>query len=337
MGILSREQKFAVSKGPQAAIGTLADVGKLISIRRINFNPIDPGLVVESDAGWMGKGHEFATTSYPSHFLQEYEMEAYLTSQNLAWAASNCLGSTVKTLLGPWLYTSVPQVPLTDGIEGKYLSLVQQIRDIDEGYIGVVINGFRVVLGKGPGLENSKIFIRFVGTGKFNAATGYTLPALIDEDFLTQGSLAATINGVNYVGTKQIESLEWGFDLDIPSDQGFFPGSGTQAVGSGVAAIQGRLEFRERKPLLNFAVRVEEGSDELDKLMNHTTGTAVITQGSGDHTYTVTFHQVAFREVSRADADGILIVNITGSPEFHATNGLMTVAAKTDVDGIAEV
>jgi hypothetical protein len=332
MAILTRETKFAVSKGPQTNISTIAAEANLLSFRKLNFAPINPGLVAESDAGWIGAGNEFATQIYNSHWAQQWEIEAYLTSQWLAWASAMCLGSSVKSLTGPWLYTSVPQVPLTDGIEPPYATVVQQIRDIDEGYIGGIVNSFRVVAGKGPGLENSKIFIGMIGSGIINTATGYTLPAVSNGDFLTQGSMAVTILTTNYVATKRIETLEWGFNLDAPPDQGYYPGSGSQDG----AAVQGRIEFRNRIPILNFTVRVEAAADELTKMIDGTTGTAAITQGSGDHTYTATFHKVGFEAVERADSDGILVVNVTGRPMWHTSNGLLTVAAKTDIDAIGE-
>lgn len=334
MPILSREMKFAWSKGPQADIDTLAAAANLVSLRLVNTQPVNPNYVGETDAGFMGAGDEFARTFYPSHVLLEYEAEFHLTSQVMALAAVFGLGVSVKSLTGPWLYTCTPIIPASSGvIELPYLSLVQQLRDIDEGYIGCVVNGFRVVLGKGPGLEQSKIFVNFLGTGNLDDSTGYTLPALTIGNRLSQGGTQATINGVDYVLGKTLESLTWGWNNDIPTDQGYYVGSGEDADGF---ALQGRLEFRNRKPLLEFVVRVEPGSTELAKLKAHTTGTAVITQGSGDHTYTATFHQVAFQVVERQDSDGILTVAVTASPESHTSNGVLTVAAKTDIDAIGE-
>jgi len=93
-----------------------------------------------------------------------------------------------------------------------------------------------------------------------------------------------TVNGVDYVTSRNLASLELGFKNNLRLDSGFYPGSGTQDG----AAIRGRLEFWDRESSLKFTARFEHGSTEHTKLRNQTTGTAVVgLQGElisgGDH------------------------------------------------------
>jgi hypothetical protein len=62
-----------------------------------------------------------------------------------------------------------------------------------------------------------------------------------------------TINGVDYVTSKNIISLETSWKNNIRMDQGFYPGSDFQTPGdAATGAIRGRLEFGSRQGALKF-------------------------------------------------------------------------------------
>ena len=57
------------------------------------------------------------------------------------------------------------------------------------------------------------------------------MPAATVEKLLPSASLTLTINGVDYVTSKNIVSLETSWKNNIRMDAGFYPGSGFQTSG----------------------------------------------------------------------------------------------------------
>jgi hypothetical protein len=238
-------------------------------------------------------------------------------------------------------YTCTPQDPVTGGIELPAFSFIEQIRPgasavLDRMAVGCVVEDFTITVGSGPGRANSRITINFAGSGKLVEPSGITLPAGTTEHLLPGASAQVTINGVDYVTSRNLVSLEFGFKNNLRLDSGFYPGSGTQDG----AAIRGRLEFGDREASLKFVARFEHGSTELTKLRNQTTGTAVISlqgeliSGTDYHSLEVSFHKVAFRTAVVGDTDGIVTIEVECTPLWDATNGLVTAVAKTSQDNI---
>jgi hypothetical protein len=159
--------------------------------------------------------------------------------------------------------------------------------------------------------------------------TGITLPAGTTEHLLPGASAQVTINGVDYVTSRNLVSLELAFKNNLRLDSGFYPGSGTQ---DGVA-VRGRIEFGDREASLKSTARFENGSSELTKLRNQTEGTAVVSlqgeliSGTDYHSLAVTFHRVVFRSAVVGDTDGIVTVEVECQPLWKTTNGLLTAVA----------
>ena len=132
-------------------------------------------------------------------------------------------------------------------------------------------------------------------------------------------SLTLTINGVDYVASKNFVSLDMGWDNNFRP--GFFPGVTLQDG----YATQGRFEIGDRMATFNYVARYQHGSTELATLLALTTGTAVVglTYGSND-TFTGTWQQMAFKVVEIGDADGIVTVSVTGEPMYNSTNGIFS-------------
>jgi hypothetical protein len=121
-------------------------------------------------------------------------------------------------------------------------------------------------------------------------------------------------------------------------DAGFYPGSGFQTAGDGSSgATRGRLEFGNRQGTLRFVARFENGSTELSKLKNQTTGTATIgLTYDANNDLQITWQKVTFSAVELGETDGIVTVAVECLPMYEATNGIVSAVAKCNVDGICQ-
>jgi hypothetical protein len=332
-----RETSIAFGLRRQTDIATaniLADIWRLNKINRVMLNP---EFVVEDDADTMGNANEFATTTYPSHVNIAGSMEKYASAEFLAWCAAFALGGVTPSGSTPgFIYTCVPIVPVTDGIELPYFSYLEAMREganviWDKMYVGCVLNDFLVSLTTAPGRSAAKITANFIGCGDITDPSAITHPATSAEEELPGSSAAITIISQDYVTLKDIVSLEWGWNNHVNPDTGFYPGSGTE---SGFAK-RGRLEYSNREAILRFTVRLNKDSLEYTKLKASTTGTAVITQTyDAAGTYTATFQQVGFKAITLGDSNGVLTVSVECSPQWHTTNGILTVVAKCNTEHI---
>jgi hypothetical protein len=224
-----------------------------------------------------------------------------------------------------------------------YFSFVEQIRPgagvvLDRMAVGCAIEGWTISIASGPGRANSKINVEFVGSGKMTEPSAIVVPAATLEKLLPSASLALSINGVNYVSSKNIVSLETSWKSNILLDAGFFPGSGFQTAGEATSgAIRGRLEFGKRQGTLKFVARFENGSTELTKLKSQTSGTAVISLAyDASNSLELTWHKVSFATVEVGETDGIVTVAVECLPMWDATNGIVSAVAKCGVDSICQ-
>jgi len=263
----------------QNAIGVANVAAGSWRLGKLNTTLHRPKLMTENDAPELGKGHEFPTQVFKSHWDFSGQIDKYLSSDFGAWGMVFGLGAYAKSGTPPNLtYTCTPLDPETDGIELPYFSYIEQMRPgasdvFDYVTIGNVISGWTLNVASGPGRASSKLTCDIVGSGKFTEPSAIAMPAATAEKLLSSASLACTINGVDYVTAKNIVSLEASFQNNLLLDQGFYPGSGTQDG----AAIRGRLEVGNRTLGLKFTARFENGSTELTKVTNQTEGTAVLT------------------------------------------------------------
>lgn len=333
-----RETSIAFGKKKQSAIGTANVLGDLWKLDKINASLADIQLKTESNAPDIGKGHEFETASYLTNWDVQGQIEKYATGNFAAWAFSYALGKVVKSGSGPYLYTITPLNPVNDGIELPSFSFLEAIRQggsavLDRMAVGCVVDSLEYTIGSGPGRANHKITVGFVGTGKLTEPSAITHPAATAELRLPQATAAITINGVNYVSSKNIVLARFGWQNNHRLDAGFYPGSGTQDG----AAIRGRMEFGDRVCAFSFVARFENGSAEITKLKAQTSGTATIqTTYSANEDLLITLQQMVFRAVVIGDTDGIVTVAVEGGPQYHTSNGLVTVVATTATNDICQ-
>ena len=164
------------------------------------------------------------------------------------------------------------------------------------------------------------------------------MPAATVEKLLPSASLTLTINGVDYVTSKNIVSLETSWKNNIRMDAGFYPGSGFQTPGDATTgAIRGRLEFGNRAGALKFVARFDHNSTELALLKAQTTGTAVIhLQFDTNNSLDITWQKVAFATAEVGETDQIVTVAVECTPIYDTTNGIITAVAKCNVDAICQ-
>ena len=331
-----RELSIAFGKRRQTNIATaniLADIWRLNKLNKVMLNP---EFVVEDDADTMGNSNEFSTTTYPSHVNIAGSMEKYASAEFLAWCAAFALGGVTPTGTTPgFIYTCIPIVPVTGGIELPYFSYLEAIRQgadalFDKMYLGCVVNDFLVSLTTAPGRAAAKITANFIGCGDITDPSAITHPATTAEEELPASTCAITIKSQDYVTLKDIVSLEWGWNNNVQPDNGFYPGSGTE---SGFAK-RGRLEYGTRQGILRFVVRLNKDSTEYTTLKTSAVGTAVITQTfDSNGTYTATFAEVGFKSVTLGDSGGVVTVAVECSPHWSGT-AILTVVAKCNTENI---
>jgi hypothetical protein len=344
---VTRMQEIQICFGKQkhADISTPNTGVQMWQLRKLNAALANPKLNTENDAEEFGKGHEFPTQSFQTSWDVNGTLEKYLGAEIGAWAMAFGLGKVVKSGTAPnFTYTCTPLFPANgDAAELPYFSFVEQIRPgagvvVDRMAVGCVVEGWTISIGSGPGRANSKITVEFVGSGKYVEPSGITMPAATAEKLLPSASLALTINGVNYVSNKNIVSLETSWKNNVRMDGGFYPGSGFQTAGDGASgAIRGRLEFGNRQGMLRFVARFENGSTELTKLRQQTSGAAVLSLTHDvNNSLAITWPKVSFATAELGETDGIVTVAVECLPMWDEANGIISAVAKCGVDAIGE-
>jgi len=334
-----RELLIGFGKGKQTNITTANILAQIWRLAKLNVELANPRYVTENDAAELGKGHEFATQLFKSHIESgPHRLEKYLSSEFAAWLVAFGLGKVVKSGLGPYTYTCTPLNLPTDGLELPYFSYLEQVRpganDVrDLMLVGCAIKGWTIEINSGPGRANAKATVEFVHSGKITEPSGITLPAATAENLLNAYSLACTINGVDYVTAKNFVSLTMGWDNAFRDTSDFYPGSGQQDG----YQIRGRMEVGDRAPAFSFVARFVDGSAELQKVRDLTTGTATIQlTRDANNSLQVTWQKLGFAVAEVGETDGIVTVAVTGQPMYHETNGLLSAVVVTPVDGICQ-
>ena len=331
------------SFGKQADIIAPCAVAKIWRHTNLNTKPWAKVPVNEDDRAEIGKGHEFPTQLFKSHYnMPTFEISKYASSEFLAWAMAFSLGNVVLTGTGPYTYVIVPALGATNptGLELPYFSFVQQIRPggsaiLDEILVGCAVKGWKLSIKNSPGRASAMCSVECVATGQYTTPSGITLPAVgLPHEFNAGMVSALTINGVNYLtggSGKQFVSMDASWENNFRP--GFFPGSGTQDG----YQIQGRFEFGDRTFAVQFVVRVQAGSTEYANLINQTTGSATLTlTRDATNSFSMVIQKMGFSVVELSNTDGIATLQITGVQLYDATNGLLTVTIITPQNNICQ-
>ena len=329
------------SYGAQSNIAT---VNSTAIWRQTNLNtkPWAKVPVNEDDRAEIGKGHEFPTELFKSHYnMPTYEITKYASSQWLAWVIAFALGNTTISGNGPYTYVTVPALGASNptGLELPYFSFVQQMRPgasaiLDEVLIGCAVKSFKLSIKNSPGRASAMCTAECATTGQYTSPSAITLPSSVPvlNEFNAGMISALTINGINYLtggSGKQFVSLDMSWDNNFRP--GFFPGSGTQDG----YQIQGRLEWGDRTFGFQMVVRVQYGSQEYANLINLTTGTSTITfTKDANNSFSVAIQQQGFQVAELGNTDGIVTLAVTGEQLYNPTNGMVTVTTVAPQGGI---
>jgi len=109
-----RETRIGFGYKKQVDLATPNVSGDLWSLTKTNAALSTVTLHTENDAAELGKGHEFATQTFKSHWDVSGSIEKYLSSEIAAWAFVFGLGGRVKSGTAPVItYTCTPQDPVT--------------------------------------------------------------------------------------------------------------------------------------------------------------------------------------------------------------------------------
>jgi len=332
----ARVQQLVLGLGnAQANITTPST--SFLRFKKLDTSLTTPKPVFETDAAEIGKGNEFATATYPSHYDVANRIEKYASAEFAAWAIGLALGNSVQTGTAPnYTYTIVPLNPATT-LELPYFTVVEQVPEgggsaIDNMHIGCAIEDFTYQFTYGPGRASSKLTVNWVGSGKLNSPSGVVVPAVTVENNMLAASMALTVNGIDLVASKRILSGTIGWKNNLLLNAGFFPGSGEQ---NGLQ-IRGRMEIGARVPTFQFTARLLATSTEYALLVAQTAGSAVLSINyDANHSLTFTFPQLAFSMVENTEVDGIVAVTVTGVPEYNAVGGVLSVVAACQLAGVA--
>ena len=328
---------MGLGKGKQTNIATAGTT--FLRFKKLDTGLTTPKPIFENDAAEIGKGHEFITQTFASHYEVANRLEKYASAEFVTWALAYGLGNIVQTgSVAPYTYTITPLNPGV-ALELPYFSLVEQVAEgggnaIDNLYVGCAIEDFTYQFNYGPGRASSKMTVNWVGSGLLTTPSGITVPALTTENNMLAASMSLSVNGVDYVTTKRILSGSVGWKNNLLLNAGFYPGSGLQ---NGLQ-VRGRMEIGARVPSFQFTARLLAGSPEYTTLVNQTTGTATLSvQHDANNSVSFTFPQMAFQVAENAEADGIVAVTVTGAPQYsNSQNTVMSATCLCGVTGIAQ-
>lgn len=328
---------LGLGKAKQADIATIA--ASFLRFKKLDTALTTAKPIFENDAAEIGKGHEFITATFPSHYDTANRIEKYASCEFMTWAWAYALGNVAQTGSGaPYSYTILPIDPGTT-LELPYFSVVEQVPEggstaIDSAYIGNSIEDVMYQFNYGPGRNSSKCTVNWAGSGLVTSPSAVSVPALTVESNMLAASMALSVNGVDYVSAKTILTGSVGWKNNLLLNAGFFPGSGLQ---NGLQ-VRGRQEIGARVPSFQFSVRNLATSTEYATLLAQTSGTAALTiQFDTNHKVTFTFTQMLFQAVENTDTDGIVSVSVTGAPKYDTgLSTVLTVTTKCPISGIAQ-
>jgi len=309
-----------------------------LRFRQLNAELAPSGMIFEDDAGEIGKGDEFISSTgvYPVSFNPAARIDKYASAEFMVWAWGFALGNVTEAT---GTYTIKPIDPCANGLQLPYFSVVEQVCEsggmsLDNLFLGCCIEDVTWDFNYGPGRQSGRMTVNWVGSGRITTPSGVTVPAPVAEHYLLSGSMSLNINGIDYIAQATMLSGQIAWKNNLLAGAGFYPGSGMQSG----AAVRGRLEMGVRASTMTFTARLLKNSLEYTKLLAQTTGTATIT-ATFDATDTVTFNypSVQFESVVNGEQDGIVDVTVTVATKSDPTNGVLTITAKCGITGIGQL
>lgn len=339
----SQEVKTAFGFRTQTDLITPNDANGMWCLPKTNEQLADVTLNTEDDSADLGKGDDWARNVYLTSWDAKGTFETYVTSEIMTWLAAFALGKATKTTpgAGAFQYTGVPQNPVTDGSDLKPFTYVEGIRQgaspiLDRALLGCCVEDFTVSLQRGPGRQNAKVTVNFLGTGNQVNPSGITIPSPYTQHNLRAGGATITILGDDYVALKTFESCEFGYKNNIKGESGYYPGSGSYQG----ADVRGRMEIGKQETFLRFVARARSNSPELAKLLAQTEGSATVGMTGATivsavkHGAVATWPRVRIKSAPFGNSDGFTTVAVEIAPLYDNTNGVFSLVGTCVQDNI---
>jgi len=297
----------------------------------------------ETDKEEVGKGNEwisqvYKTAKQPSGLA----FDKYGSAEWLLWTCGFGLG--VCTVSGG-LYTIHPLDPGIT-LELPYTTLVTQLAEgggsaIDVSMLGCIVDSFDIQFHYGPTRASVKCNTTLAGSGISTLPSGVSLPSTpVNEAFMSASSMAITVNGVDYVSSKQVlmGSISWKNNPILPLM--FTPGSGLDSDGF---AVGNRIFIGDRDVQLTFTAFLEASSTQYAALVAQTTGVTTVTfTFDATHYVTFNFPVTSFEMVEDVQEDGIVAVTCTMAPRYDSTvvgglaNNVLNITGKCNIANICQ-
>jgi hypothetical protein len=309
-------------------LGTPEVAATMWSLRQTSRTIAAPLPGFEDDSQEFGKGDSWAHQRFPTGLDVSWPWEGYLTSQNASMCAVFGLGNPVATTSGTngQLYTCTPMVQATMGINLPSTTLLQTIRQggapiLDVAFPGCVCEEFSISIKQGIGRQNATMRSTWVGLGTFVQPSTITMPTLYTETNINAtAATVITIATQNYVTNTRFMSADFSYKNNVRLATGYYPGSGTQQVGSGpIFSTRGRMRRGDPVASFSFVAEYIPGSVELTDLLAGTSGSAEINiigatiagATPSAHTVNILIGLVYFHAVQLSDIDGIITCMVT--------------------------
>jgi hypothetical protein len=157
---------LGLGKGKQTSLATAGTT--FLRFKKLDTALTTPKPVFENDAAEIGKGHEFITQTFPSHYEVANRIEKYASAEFVTWACAYALGNIAQTgSAAPYTYTITPINPGVT-LELPYFSIIEQVAEgggsaVDNLYVGCAIEDFTYQFNYGPGRASSKMTVNWVG------------------------------------------------------------------------------------------------------------------------------------------------------------------------------
>jgi hypothetical protein len=274
----------------------------------------------ETDREEVGKGDEWISQVYKTASQpQGLSMDKYGSAEWILWSFGFGLG--VCTVASS-LYTIHPLDPEVT-LELPYTTLVAQVSEgggtaTDVAMLGLIVSSVDLVFHYGPTRASVKCNTTLVGSGLSTVPSGVTLSTTpVSESYMSASSMAISVNGVDYVSTKQVlmGSISWKNNPILPLM--FTPGSGLDAGGF---AVGNRIFIGDRDVVLTFTAFLEAASTQYAALVAQSTGATTVTfTFDATHYVTFNFPVTSFEKVEQTVEDGIVAVTCTMAARYDAT------------------
>src|SRR3974390_2109596 len=101
---------MGLGKGKQTNISSAGST--FLRFKKLDTTLTTPKPIFENDAAEIGKGHEFITQTFPSHYDVANRLEKYASAEFVTWACAYGLGNaSVTGSSPPYTHTIVPLHP----------------------------------------------------------------------------------------------------------------------------------------------------------------------------------------------------------------------------------